>query len=72
MIIGFDDLPYSGISSPPLTTIRVPKQEMGVLTVRGILNMMNDNSKVRTKIQVCTMFVERESVRDLRGAEAKV
>lgn len=70
-IIGFDDLPYSEISSPPLTTIRVPKQEMGVLAVRGILNMMNENSKVKTKTQVCTMFVERESVRDLRRDEAK-
>jgi len=70
-IIGFDDLPYSEISSPPLTTIRVPKQEMGTLAVRGILNMMKENGRVKTKTQVCTMFVERESVRDLRDAEVE-
>ena len=64
-IIGFDDLPFSEISNPPLTTLRVPKQEMGRLAVKKLLEVMEENVKIKTKIQVCTMFVERESVRDL-------
>lgn len=29
-VIGFDDIPYSAITSPPLTTIRVSRQEIDV------------------------------------------
>ena len=64
-IIGFDDLPFSEISNPPLTTLRVPKQEMGRLAVKKLLEAMEENVKIKTKTQVCTMFVERESVQDL-------
>ena len=69
-IIGFDDLPYSEISSPPLTTLRVPKQDMGKLEVRRLVEMMRESSKTKIKIQVCTSFVERGSVRDLQKKEA--
>ena len=62
-IIGFDDLPYSSISLPPLTTLRVPKQEMGRSAVRRLCAIIEDNDDVRFKIQVCTQFIERDSVR---------
>ena len=64
-IIGFDDLPFSEIATPRLTTIRVSKQEMGQLAVRRIIDMMKYGGDIRTKIQVCTDFVERDSVRNL-------
>lgn len=63
-VIGFDDLPFSEISSPPLTTLRVPKQDMGRLAVRRVVDMLNANSHVKTMTQVCTSFVERNSVLD--------
>lgn len=62
-IIGFDDLPFCDISSPGLTSLRVPKQEMGRLAVRRILEMINKHDNIHTKIQVCTEFVERSSVK---------
>lgn len=64
-IIGFDDLQYGEISNPRLTTIHVFKQEMGQIAVRRLMDKIKLGSKVKTKIQVCTEFVERESVRDL-------
>lgn len=64
-IIGFDDLPFCEIATPRLTTIRVSKQEMGQLAVRRIIDMMKYGGDTKTKIQVCTDFVERDSVRDL-------
>ena len=66
-IIGFDDLPFCEISTPRLTSLRVPKQEMGRLSVRKIIDMMEKNENVRTKIQVCTEFIERDSVRDIKA-----
>lgn len=63
-VIGFDDLPFSEISSPPLTTLRVPKREMGQMAVKRIMEMINGD-EVKTKVQVCTTFVERQSVKTL-------
>lgn len=64
-IIGFDDLPFCEISSPRLTSLRVPKHEMGQLAVKKIIDMMKRNDGIRTKIQVCTEFVERDSVKKI-------
>lgn len=64
-IIGFDDLPFCEISSPRLTSLRVPKQEMGRLTVRKLIDMVKRGDDVLTKIQVCTEFIERDSVKKL-------
>ncbi|MDD3141660.1 MAG: LacI family DNA-binding transcriptional regulator [Lachnospiraceae bacterium] len=64
-IIGFDDLPFCEIMSPRLTTLRVSKQEMGQLAVRRISDMIKNGGDVKTKLQVCTQFVERDSVKDL-------
>lgn len=65
-VVGFDDLPFCEIANPPLTTLRVPKQEMGRTAVRRIIEMINGYDNIKTKTQVCTLFVERESVRDLK------
>lgn len=64
-IIGFDDLPFCEISSPRLTTIRVSKQEMGQLAVKRIQEIIQNAGGSNLKIQVCTQFVERDSVREL-------
>ncbi|HHV31840.1 MAG TPA: LacI family transcriptional regulator [Clostridiales bacterium] len=64
-IIGFDDIPFGEISSPRLSTIHVFKQEMGEIAVRRLIDHIKLGSKVKTKIQVCTEFVERDSVRNL-------
>jgi LacI family transcriptional regulator len=64
-IVGFDDLPFCEISSPRLTSMRVPKQEMGRLAVRKVIDMLHSSEDVCTKLQVCTKFIERESVKKL-------
>lgn len=65
-IVGFDDLTFSSISNPPLTTLRVPKQDMGRVAVRRIRDMMKDSPGLHLKTQVCTEFVERQSVREVK------
>ena len=65
-IVGFDDLSFSAISSPPLTTLRVPKQEIGRVAVRRLRDMIQDKNDIHLKTQVCTQFIERESVKSLR------
>jgi len=64
-IIGFDDLPFCEIATPRLTSLRVPKQEMGQIAVRRMIEVIKEVNTVRTKIQVCTDFVERDSVKNI-------
>jgi DNA-binding LacI/PurR family transcriptional regulator len=41
-IVGFDDTPFSASLQPPLTTIRMPIQEMGALAVELLVNIIED------------------------------
>lgn len=62
-IVGFDDLPFSEISNPPLTTIKVPNVEMGKIAVRRVVELINKRDTIITKTQVCTKLIRRETVR---------
>lgn len=64
-IIGFDDLSFSSFSNPPLTTVHVPKHEIGELAVRTLMDSIENPQPYTRKIQISTTFVERESVRAL-------
>lgn len=64
-IVGFDDLPYSAVSSPALTTIHVNGSAMGREAVKRLLDKMDSPDAGRFKIESCTEFIERESVRQI-------
>lgn len=65
-IFGFDDTKFGVVSNPKLTTLHVFKQEMGAVAVRRALDYIKyPGTTVRTKIQVCTDFMERGSVKNL-------
>ena len=67
-LVGYDDLPYSAVSQPALTTIRVGKEEMGRIAVRRLYDVMTHNEPcLYLQIELCTSFIERDSVRDIRG-----
>lgn len=66
-LIGFDDLPFCEIVSPRLTSMRVPKQELGQMAVKRLLDIVEEGNDTKTQIQVSTRFVERDSVKDLTG-----
>ncbi|WP_069999821.1 LacI family DNA-binding transcriptional regulator [Cellulosilyticum sp. I15G10I2] len=66
-VIGFDDLPFCNISSPSLTTIRVFKQDMGRMAVKRLIDKMQHGSSIHTKTEICTEFIERDSVKELNS-----
>ena len=51
---------------PPLTTVFVPKEEIGRVAVRRLNNIINGGDMNALKIEVCTTFRNRSSVKDLR------
>lgn len=40
-VVGFDDIPLAALVTPPLTTCRVPRYELGVQAVRLLLDQIN-------------------------------
>ncbi len=65
-VIGFDNIAFGLISDPPLSTVNVYKQELGARAVRELLSMADKDCRAKVKIQVCTDFVERGSVKEIR------
>ncbi len=64
-VVGFDNMPFCDITSPPLTTINVQKREMGEAAVRRVLEKMENRADSPMKLQLLTSFCERSSVRKL-------
>lgn len=66
-VIGFDDIWSAKVAKPPLTTIRVYKEEMGSIGVRTLLKTINGeiDSPVNTIVPV--RLIERQSVSKMNG-----
>ncbi|HDK35891.1 MAG TPA: LacI family transcriptional regulator, partial [Bacteroidetes bacterium] len=64
-VVGFDDIDLSKFSIPPLTTIRVYKEEMGSIAVRTLLGLIKNEIKSPITTVVPVKLIERESVKRL-------
>jgi LacI family transcriptional regulator len=65
-VIGFDDLPEARWSSPPLTTVRQPLAEMGLLAARTVLRLARGEELESPRIELATELVVRDSTAPLR------
>lgn len=60
-VAGFDDIDMSYHIEPPLTTVRVFKEELGKLAVQRLVEIMNANTQVVVTTHVPVELVVRES-----------
>ncbi|MGH8891295.1 MAG: LacI family DNA-binding transcriptional regulator [Acidothermaceae bacterium] len=60
-IVGFDDLPEARWASPPLTTVRQPLSEMGMLAARTVLRIVRGEEIETMRFELATQLVVRES-----------
>lgn len=44
-LVGFDDLPLAGMSSPPLTTVHQPIRELGALAAQVLIDLLDGSVK---------------------------
>ncbi|HPG39903.1 MAG TPA: LacI family DNA-binding transcriptional regulator [bacterium] len=65
-IVGFDDIDQAGFSIPPLTTVKVYKEELGSVAVRVLLKMIDSPGEIHTTTILPTVIVERESVKTIK------
>ena len=63
-IIGFDDILFSELSNPPMTTVKVPIKEMGKISIRRLIEKIeSEEENINLKIEISTSLIERQSVK---------
>ena len=65
--VGFDDIALAKMTSPPLTTVRVYKEELGSIAVRNLLKIINGEKISVVNTLVPVRLIERNSVKDLNN-----
>lgn len=61
-IVGFDDIPFSSYSNPGVTTIKVHNETMGKTAVKRLIEKIEDDLEITSKIEINTELIERDSV----------
>jgi LacI family transcriptional regulator len=67
-VIGFDNVPESALSEPPLTTIEQPIQQMGFEAVELLIGLIEKRSELATHRMLPTQLVVRGSCAAPGGA----
>ena len=60
-MVGYDDTPDAAFTTPPLTTIRQPAQELGKFATRLLVNLVNDPEMSVQHTLLKTELIERGS-----------
>lgn len=60
-VVGFDDLPLSRWTSPPLTTVRQPLADMAATAVRLLLSEETDEPGQNHSVELSTTLLPRET-----------
>ena len=60
-VVGFDDIPLAALVTPPLTTCRIPRYELGVQAMRLLLDQINELSSECAEVVLRPTLVVRAS-----------
>jgi LacI family transcriptional regulator len=60
-VVGFNDIPQSELFDPPLTTVHVPQEEMGVLAAAILIDALEGKHLARRQVMLETELVVRGS-----------
>jgi len=64
-VIGFDNLFYTEIMNPALTTVHAPRLELGRTAATMLLRLINGETLEMTRVVLPTEFIERQSCKQL-------
>lgn len=66
-VIGFDDIPWSELTAPPLTTIDLPLHSMAAEAVEALIRKIERREGARRTVVVSTSLVLRDTVARLKS-----
>lgn len=58
-VIGFDDVAEGCMLEPPLTTLRVAKEDLGAIALQSLLARLENGGEIPTEVRVDVEFVPR-------------
>lgn len=64
-VIGVDNIELAKIVTPTLTTMNIPKREIGRMLVQQLMDQLQDENTIEKSIEVEVTLKERESVKNL-------
>lgn len=67
-VVGMNDLPQAEFASPPLTTVHLPVQEIGVIALELLQDIIVGNVTIPRRIELACAMVERQSVAVLNAS----
>jgi LacI family transcriptional regulator len=60
-LVGFDDVAFAALSNPPLTTVCLPRMELGRRAVEALMATVAHPERMGVELHVSTFLVERGS-----------
>lgn len=70
-IVGFDDILFSRMIDPMLTTIRVPAEYIGKCAINLLFHRIKDQSAPLTRLLVCGELIQRGSTGPVSASEKR-
>lgn len=62
-VIGFDDIAWAQFNDPPLTTMRIPKRQLGVEAAHRLMLLLKEPDMTPTNLTLAVKLIERASTR---------
>jgi len=59
--VGFDDIAFASLTDPPLTTVCLPRMELGLRAVEALMTTIEHTQRQGVEIQIPTYLVARGS-----------
>ena len=67
-VVGFDDIAFAQLAAPPLTTVSLPREELGRRAVEALIASVEHSEQQGTDIHIATRLVVRASTGRVRNA----
>lgn len=70
-VVGFDDIAFSSLIDPALTTVNLPRRELGRLAVEALMKTLESSTQHGVEFEIPTALVVRRSTAAARTEKAK-
>jgi DNA-binding LacI/PurR family transcriptional regulator len=69
-VVSFDDILFAALTDPPLTTLALPREEIGRAAVEALLHTINDKDKMGRAYKITPKLVIRASTGPVPAARS--